>query len=351
LEQASCPHPPVAVNGCPQVASGSGLPSRRHGTLVSIMAGHHSARRRSPLPESLRTRPFLLGEAVEMGMTRNQLRSATLRHPARSVYVAESVPESLEVKVKAWQLVLPDDAALFGVTAAEWYGLPVRADDQVHIIVPAGGVVPVRRLGLVPHEGLGDEDWQLWRDVKTCTPAVTFLQLATTLTRDELVIVGDQMVRHELITPEELRAAVARVRRRRGVVLAREASGLVRPRVDSPPETRVRLVLVDGGLPCPETGVNVFDDAGGWIGRPDLAYLVLRLALQYEGDVHRTNKKQWRTDILRDEVMQDHGWDVVRLTADDLRRKAALCDRVWHRMQRQAARLGVPLPPRTTSRH
>lgn len=53
-------------------------------------------------------------------------------------------------------------------------------------------------------------------------------------------------------------------------------------------ETRTRLLLVFAGLPCPETNVPVFDDHGQWIGRPDLAYRRLRLAIQYEGDVHRT---------------------------------------------------------------
>ncbi len=80
------------------------------------------------------------------------------------------------------------------------------------------------------------------------------------------------------------------------------------------------------------------DDHGGWIGRPDLAYQDVKVALQYEGDVHRTNAKRWRADIARDEVLREHGWEVVRVTADDLRRPAKLCTRIGHAIERQRRR-------------
>lgn len=38
--------------------------------------------------------------------------------------------------------------------------------------------------------------------------------------------------------------------------------------------------LVDGGLPCPEPNVDIYDEHGGCIGRPDLCYLLLKLAIQ-----------------------------------------------------------------------
>lgn len=256
-------------------------------------------------------------------------------------------PRALELEATRWALVLPTYAALYGKTAAEWYGTAAPRSEGFHVIVPPG-VVPARRSGLVPHEGLGEDDWQLRRGVRVTTPSRTFLDLATDLSRDQLVVLGDDMVRLDLVTPDDLRVAAAAAYRKRGVVRARDAAALVRTGVDSPPETRVRLILLRGGLPCPEPGLDIFDEAGGWLGRPDLTYRELMLALQYEGDVHRTNRKRWRADIRRDEVLLDHGWDVVRLTGDDLRRPIALCERVRVRMRRQARRLGVPFPDATT---
>ena len=71
---------------------------------------------------------------------------------------------------------------------------------------------------------------------------------------------------------------------------------------------------------------------------------MLKLAIQYEGDVHRATKKRWRADISRDEVLLDHGWDVIRVTGDDLRRPEALCHRIAVRLERQSRRLDLPLP-------
>lgn len=55
------------------------------------------------------------------------------------------------------------------------------------------------------------------------------------------------------------------------------------------------------------------------IARIDLAYPELKIAIEYEGDGHRTNKKQWRIDIQRQRDLEARGWIVIRLTELDLR--------------------------------
>jgi hypothetical protein len=294
---------------------------------------------------------------VDLGVSRHQLNRLGLAKPARSLYAAVDSKDSIAERARTWALILPADAALYGKSAAELYDLPAPRAEDVHIIVPAGGTVPIRRSGLATHEGLPPDGWRYWEGLKVSTPLQVFMQLATDLGRDDLVILGDTMVRQGFTTPEELRAVTSSTRRRRGILSARAAAALVQYGVDSPPETRVRLILIDGGLPCPETGVDIIDEYGGWIGRPDLSYLKYRLGVQYEGDIHRTNQKRWRADIVRDERMLDAGWDIVRATGDDLRpvRHAELCHRVWLRMARQAERLGLPAPtsrsPRAARRH
>jgi hypothetical protein len=233
-----------------------------------------------------RRRPFRLSDARRLGVSRDRLRGSAFRHPTRSVYVSAEIAADLELEAGSWALVLPPSAAMFGTTAAAWYGLPVPRDEAYHVIVPAGDVVPRRRTGLVPHEGLGEHEWSLQRGLRVTTPERTWLDLASVLGRTQLVIAGDAMVSGGLTTVEAIQVVSAVTRRRRGVVLAREAAALVRSGVDSPPETIVRLIIVDGGLPCPQTGLDVYDDGGGWMSRPDLCYLALKLAIQYEGDVH-----------------------------------------------------------------
>jgi len=159
----------------------------------------------------------------------------------------------------------------------------------------------------------------------------------------DLVILGDAILRRPWCSVEELATHLERSRGRAGVTLARRAVPLLRPRVDSPMETRTRLVLVFAGLPCPETNMPVYDDHGQWIGRPDLAYPVLRLAIQYEGDVHRTDRRQWQQDVGRDEVLKDNDWRVIKVVADDVfRRTGLLVRRVRGAADRQREILGLP---------
>ena len=168
--------------------------------------------------------------------------------------------------------------------------------------------------------------------------------MAGSASRDDLVIAGDSVLSRRLATRGDLRQVLEAVRGRRGSAVARAALPQLRDRVDSAPESLVRLRVVDGGLPEPSVNPDLFDEAGGWIGRPDLAFETYQVALQYEGDVHRTDPRRWPADIARDEVMQHHGWEIIRVTAADLRDPEQLCRRIRARLQRQAERLGLPMP-------
>ena len=98
----------------------------------------------------------------------------------------------------------------------------------------------------------------------------------------------------------------------------RRAAALVRDRVDSPPESRLRLCLVLAGLPEPVCNLDLGDETF-FIATPDLAYLVHRLLLEYEGDHHRTDRAQWQKDIKRERQLRKAGYEVLRVTAETLR--------------------------------
>ena len=93
-----------------------------------------------------------------------------------------------------------------------------------------------------------------------------------------------------------------------GVVLARHAAALVRERVDSARESELRLCLLLAGLPELEADVVVGRAAPP--GRFDLVHRLLRGAVEYEvaveheGDQHRTDPTQWNRDIDRHEALQ-----------------------------------------------
>src|SRR5690606_39703155 len=74
----------------------------------------------------------------------------------------------------------------------------------------------------------------------------------------------------------------------------RRAAALVRPRVASPPETRLRLLVVLGGLPEPATGYEV--RVAGRTRYLDLAYPDWRVAVEYDGRHHVERDPPWSDD-------------------------------------------------------
>ncbi|HWS49826.1 MAG TPA: DUF559 domain-containing protein [Microbacterium sp.] len=80
---------------------------------------------------------------------------------------------------------------------------------------------------------------------------------------------------------------------------------------------RSRLMIVAAGIPEPVVQWEIRSD-GRFIARVDLAYPELKIAIEYEGDGHRTERAQWRIDIRRQRDLEDEGWIVIRLTELDL---------------------------------
>jgi len=267
------------------------------------------------IPLELFGRPFLLAEAKSAGLTAQVLRGRRFRRLFCTAYVVASAPDSLATKVDALRLLLPPDALLSHETAALLRGLPIPPPDRLHVTVPPGVRGP-RLAGVCTHRGSPAASTREGR--RLTAPADNFLELAETLSLVDLVILGDAMVGMDLLTCAELVDAVARTSRRRGVRMARRAAALVRPRVDSPMETRLRLLIVFAGLPEPTTNFTVRDGDGGWIGVVDLAYDAIRIAIEYHGDVHRGTPGKWRSDIAKAELLYRLGWRVIILTADDI---------------------------------
>ncbi|MET3921094.1 DUF559 domain-containing protein [Arthrobacter sp. UYEF20] len=91
-----------------------------------------------------------------------------------------------------------------------------------------------------------------------------------------------------------------------GLRLLRQALGLVRIGVDSPPETRLRLLFERSAMPVFEPNYILVDslETPLWI---DLACLDYRLAVEYDGGHHLTPAQQ-QSDALRNERTVSAGW-------------------------------------------
>lgn len=62
----------------------------------------------------------------------------------------------------------------------------------------------------------------------------------------------------------------------------------------------------------------IHDSDGGWLARPDLCYPNLKIAIEYDGQHHLLDIRQWRRDIRRRENLERDGWLLRVVTAHDL---------------------------------
>jgi hypothetical protein len=264
-----------------------------------------------------------------------------LWRPWRGVVLPVSRAHKLAARCDGLLRVLPAESRFSHATAAALRGLPVAASlEEIHVTVPAEVWTPRRRPGVVTHSRVLDEAPAYAEGLPVSCAGQLLLDLASVLSPTELVVVGDALLRAGS-TADGLGAYLLHRAGLRGVVRAREAVRLLRVGVDSPQETRLRLAIVRAGLPEPEVNPAVYDDAGEWIGSPDLGYKRYRVAGQYEGDVHRTNRRRWRQDIARDESFADAGWIVLRAVADDVERPQRFTDRMRRRLLERGWRPGA----------
>ena len=205
------------------------------------------------------------------------------------VYVDSDVEVTPLTRIEGALLVLPRAALAMGVTALWLHGVQVGDPDPLRFVVPRPH--QVRRPGmkvsrvqtLPPTRG------------RAVSPEHAFVTAATELDLIDLVCAGDRLVRLRCCTLESLREYAESAS-----ALARRAASLVRERVDSLRETRLRLCLVLADIPEPQCNIVIKMD-GHPIGRVDLLLEEFRVIVEYDGDQHRTDKAQWSIDIYRGE--------------------------------------------------
>jgi hypothetical protein len=316
-------------------------------------AGHVNARR--PLPPHLDGESFSTAELRAAGLDLNRTVAGDVQRFSHGLYRPSGPPrltwESSGLPGPGHGLSPQDvrallrhrtDAVVSHLSAALLYQVPLprwttRPNTEnrrlsarsLHVSVPHDGS-RIRRADIVEHRRtVLDADIVHRLGIRVTTPARTLLDLAALspeLGRDDLVVAGDHLVRRPwlpgvgrtdpLTTMAEIRAALQRAGRFRGIAAAREALDLVRVGADSPPETRTRLALVDAGLPEPELQVPA-EPADPSSPKADLGLVRWKIALQYEGYHHRDARQQ-AADARRDAWFQTRGWLVIKITSEDL---------------------------------
>ncbi|WP_431279314.1 hypothetical protein [Leifsonia poae] len=286
------------------------------------------------LPEGLASAGFTVADARAAGVPRKRLYAADLQSPFFGMRTSGvDLADHIQL-CRAAATVLPPGTFFSHRSAAVLHGLPVPL--RALPLHPEVSVFDPSR----PPEIVGVDAHQLtWSGQQIATveglpvigAADTWAQLSRLLPVGDLVVLGDFLVTgsepytgHPPPTDRErLEAAVRRHGRRRGVQSLRLALERVRYGSLSPQESRLRLALVDAGLPEPELNYRIEED-GTTIAMIDLAYPLHKVAVEYLGDHHRTDRETYRNDIHRRELLVDRAWSVILVTAADDLHHAAL---------------------------
>lgn len=284
-------------------------------------------------------RPFRRGAAIAAGVSPRALRGPGFRTLLRGILVDASVPVTPELRVAAALVPFASTAFASHASAARVHRLPIPTlpDEHVTVLDPdhrrlrAGVQCHVVERGLVRVVG----------GIRVSDHAQTFVELAELLTLVDLVVVGDHLVRKGRLTVEQLVSYCAGSTLR-GARLAREAAAYVRQGVDSPMETRLRMLLVLAGMPEPQVNFIVRDETGHPVRRYDLWYSRSETLVEYDGRQHVEREHQWESDIDRREELDDSGRRILVVTAKGVYRSPERTLLRIHRVLRERGEPGLP---------
>ncbi|MFI7512383.1 DUF559 domain-containing protein [Micromonospora echinofusca] len=278
------------------------------------------------VPPRLAFLPFRASTAIADGLlTWTMLRGPSWRRLLPDVYVHRDGYRADDHRMwcDAVALALPIGGAIAGRSAAYLWGVDLLARDApVTVLLPrAARMHPHPRLR-VTRSVVPDSDRTRFGGLPVTTPLRTAFDLGRQTPRDEALVAVDALLHRRVVKLATLRAYADARPGWPGLSLLREVLALAEPLAESPMETRLRLLLLDAGLPPAIAQHDVRDAVGRFVGRVDLAWPALRVAVEYDGDHHR-ERTHFRQDVARLNALRAAGWIVLRFTADDVLRHRA----------------------------
>ncbi len=262
------------------------------------------------------SRPFSRADARRAGIPLRQLTSARFRRLFFDLYIAADVEVTPAVLASAVLSISPVGSHVSHFTAAEIWGGVVPDQPLTHVSSRHGSR-RCERQGVGGHQTSGASHVVLVGGLRVSRPEQAFIDLATEMTLVDLVVLGDSLVKRGRTTTRQMVEATLAWRGKGGRV-ARRAAGLVRAGVDSPMETRLRMLIVLAGLPEPVVNHIEYDAKGRWAKRFDLSYPSLKLIIEYDGRQHAADDRQWGRDIDRREELDADGWRLIVVRANGI---------------------------------
>ena len=261
-------------------------------------------------------------------LTRAQLRGSQWRRLRHDVYCDANRPLTHQLQAEAVMLAAPKAAVLGGLTAATLWSMrgPLAGPgDPVEVVLPPGvrwhpGPGVIVRTATTSGDVVADDALRYTDRTRTALDLVRRGHL------DDAVVLLDRLVHYRVAFLDDVRKAAARLPRCRGSSQARRVATLADGLAESPPETRLRLLIRRAGLPAPVAQFTV-RHGGRSVARVDFGYPEQRLAIEYDGAWHG-GQVQLTRDRSRMNRLLAAGWRVLFVTAADMRDPVTLAKRI-----------------------
>lgn len=277
---------------------------------------------RSPSPLDPRLgRVFRVGDARAAGVPEKRLRARDLGTPFHGIRTTRGVSA-----VEAYSARLRRGDRFSHTTAARLWGAPVPSRHEAELHVTAALAQRPRTTGCIGHVS-PDARFTRRMGLPVSEPARMLIECAALLDFEDVVAIADYLVLDpRILDPHDLRPHVTREALGEqltsaggyGVRMARRAHAACREGVESPMETRLRLLLSRAGLPEPVCGFELRGSDGSSVGWFDLAWPDRRVIAEYDGDQHRTSTSQYDRDIRRFDQAAERGWKVIRVRVNGI---------------------------------
>lgn len=162
--------------------------------------------------------------------------------------------------------------------------------------------------------------WQ-HHDIVCTHPLTTWAMLAPYLNQVETIVLADAMLRGTAcpisITTDDIIGFLHRVDfpGKKRCLAALPFLGSV---TDSPMEARALLAILRYGLGKPQLQWRIYIPELDWTATVDMAYPEQRVIIEYDGDAHRVDKRQYRWDERKRQALRAMGFIVIVVFADDV---------------------------------
>jgi very-short-patch-repair endonuclease len=275
--------------------------------------------------------PFIGSEAVAArALTKTQL-ATRCRRLFPDVYVERDVDVDAELRAKAGWLWTGRRGVVAGFAAAALHGSKWVDDRQLVQLIHDNRRSPP---GIQTHRDRIDQDEiDLVVGVTVTSPVRTVLDFGCWYPTMTAVAGIDALARAVEIKAADVELLAHRYVGRRGIRRARQAVDLFDPGAQSPKESWLRVVLIQAGLPKPQTQIPVLNEFGSAVAYLDMGWEDVKVAVEYDGEQHRSDRRQYTWDVRRLEMLERLGWIIIRVLAGD--RPAEIVGRVRSALARR----------------